>query len=138
LRSQTFRGVRKIFERIATNSLQKCQPVIVAILQTNAHDQHPSIDEACREFEQRCDISPEFFVHASKTPKMNQLIYENPIDKLEKALIDPARIRINKKFFRLFTKCPQTFKLNIFGFSRNALKDENNIRKVCEGFGSNL
>jgi len=57
---------------------------------------------------------------------------------LEKALIGPSRIKINGRFFRLFTRCPRTYKLSIFGFSRNALNDEAKIRNACDVFGSGL
>jgi hypothetical protein len=89
-------------------------------------------------FEKRCDISSEFFVDGRETPKSIQLRYVIPKDKLERALTGPARIKINGKFYRLFSKCPYTYKLNIFGFSHNALTDESKIRNACQVFGSNL
>jgi hypothetical protein len=51
----------KFVDCSSPNNLQKGQSVTVTILQTNAQDQLPSIDEACREFEKRRDISAEFF-----------------------------------------------------------------------------
>jgi hypothetical protein len=128
----------KLVDSSSPNNLQKGQPVTVTILQTNSQDQLPSLDEACREFEKRCDISPDFFVDGRETPKSIQLKYVIPIDKLEKALTGPSRIKINGRFFRLFTRCLQTYKLNIFGFSRNALNDETKIRNACDVFGSGL
>jgi hypothetical protein len=44
----------KLVDCSSSNNLQKGQSVTVTILQTNAQDQLPSIDEACREFEKRC------------------------------------------------------------------------------------
>jgi hypothetical protein len=65
--------LEKLVDSSSSNNLQKGQCVFVTILQTNGQDQLPSLDEACREFELRCDISPDFFVDGRETPKSIQL-----------------------------------------------------------------
>jgi hypothetical protein len=67
--------LEKLVGSSSSNNLQKGQCVFVRILQTNGQDQLPSLDEACREFELSCDISPDFFVDGRETPKSIQLKY---------------------------------------------------------------
>jgi hypothetical protein len=120
--------LEKLVDSSSLSIPQKDQCVFVTILQTNGQAQFPSLEEACREFELRCDISPDFFVNGRKTPKSIQLKYVIPTTSWRKLSLDSRESRSMADFFRLFTRCPQIYKLNIFGFSRNVLNDEAKIR----------
>jgi len=105
-----------IFKKVSLSQLRSCRPM--------RRINFPQLMKHVLSSESVVIFPLNFFVDACETLKSIQLKYVIPVDKLENTLTGPARIKINGKFYRLFSKCPGSYKLNIFGFSRNSLNDE--------------